>query len=60
MSSNSDFAQLADILIRAHELSGHTKSKQLRAIIELAMYELGTLIAEQSQRERSNPDASLD
>lgn len=47
MASVSELEQLVDLLVRAQEASERTGSLQVKLLIELAMYELGTSIARQ-------------
>lgn len=54
MLSLGDLDELASLLIRAHEVSERADCKQVKILVEVAMFELGTLIAQQSLRD---PDA---
>lgn len=48
MSSLSDLDRLVDLLIQAQEASERAENHQVKLLIELAMFELGKSIAQQS------------
>ena len=54
-----DLDELASLLIRAHEVSERTDCTQVKLLVEVAMFELGTLIAKQSLEDWEKPGEEL-
>lgn len=52
--------ELARLLIQAHDMSERTDCTQVKLLVELAMFELGKLIAQQSFAVRNRFDEDAD
>jgi hypothetical protein len=48
MSSLKDLDELVDLLIRARKIVDHTDCSHVKLLIELAMFELGKSVVQQS------------
>ena len=59
MSSLSDLDELVDLLLRAQEVSERAECTEIKLLIELAMFKLGTSIAQQSMKDMSSKKADL-